>query len=156
MRSFSQWAEARGAEYGGRFVERSLGEATVREARLLRLRYGERVLRNTRVRTLDGRPVMVERSTWAPWLAPIIAALPDDAPSTTSALADAGIQITYGQHRIEAVAASSEDARLLDIPRSSPLLLVRRSTYAKDGRAVEFGEDRYAQGVTTFQMEASG
>jgi len=155
MRSFSQWAADRGTEFGGRFVHRSRGEVTVREARLLRLRYGEQVLRNTRIRMLGERPVMLERSTWAPWVTPIIESLDEDASSTTAALAEAGIDVVHGNHRIEAVAASSEDARLLGVPRSSPLLMVRRETFAKDGRPVEFGEDRYVPGVIVFEMRAS-
>ncbi|GAB3281829.1 GntR family transcriptional regulator [Microbacterium lacusdiani] len=154
MRSFTQWAEGRGMSPGGRIVQREHVTATVREARLLRVRFGERLLRFTRIRTLDGRVVMVERSTWAPWVMPLMEAVPVDVVSTTRALAEAGVEVVLGTHRISAVPASSDDARLLGVRRSSPLLAVHRSTFARDGRAVEFGEDRYLSGEFAFEVTA--
>ncbi|MFB6961140.1 UTRA domain-containing protein [Streptomyces sp. NPDC056309] len=92
MPSFSQWATENGREFGGRIVRRERGGATAREARLLGIGLGEEILRFTRVRTLDGRAVMVERSTWAPWVIPVIDALPDDVPSLFGALDFAGVR----------------------------------------------------------------
>jgi GntR family transcriptional regulator len=117
---------------------------------VLRLKQGEPVLCYTRVRTLDGRVVMVERSTWAPWVTSIVEGMPDDVVSTTTVLADNGIEVLVGEHRIEAVGASSEDARLLSVRRSSPLLQVGRSTFTPDGRLVEVGVDRYIPDVIVF------
>lgn len=156
MRSFTQWAEAQGRASGGRVVAREVRRATPREARLLGIGTGDEVLHMIRVRTLEGRDVMVERSTWAPWVMPHVARMPDDAHSTTRWLADAGIVITHGNHRIEAVAASSEDARLLGVRRSSPMLQVRRETYAANGRPVECGEDRYLPHTISFEAQAAG
>lgn len=156
MRSFTQWAQGRGRASGGRIVARVRRRATPREARLLGIGTGEEVLTMVRIRTLEGRDVMVERSTWAPWVIPQIEQMPDDVHSTTSALARAGIVITHGNHRIEAVAASSDDARLLGIRRSSPMLQVRRETYAANGRPVECGEDRYLPHTISFEAQAAG
>ena len=155
MRSFTQWAESRGMHPGGRIVERSRVAASVREARLLRVGYQETLLRFTRVRTLDRRVVMIERSTWAPWVMSIIEAMPPDAVSATRALEAAGIHLAHGTHRIFAVPASSEDAHLLAVRRSSPLLAIQRSTFSRDGRVVEFGEDRYLPGEFAFEVTAA-
>lgn len=156
MRSFTQWAAARGRSSGGRVVAREVRRATPREARLLGVGTGAEVLHMIRVRSLEGRDVMVERSTWAPWVMSHIEHMRDDAHSTTRLLADAGIVITHGNHRIEAVAASSEDARLLGVRRSSPMLQVRRETYAANGRPVECGEDRYLPHTISFEAQAAG
>lgn len=156
MRSFTQWAEAQGRASGGRVVAREVRRATPREARLLGIGTGDEVLHMIRVRTLEGRDVMVERSTWAPWVMPHVERMPDDVHSTTRRLADAGIVITHGNHRIEAVAASSEDARLLGTRRSSPMLQVRRETYSANGRPVECGEDRYLPHTISFEAQAAG
>ncbi|GAA5199788.1 GntR family transcriptional regulator [Microbacterium jejuense] len=156
MRSFTQWATSRGRTPGGRIVERHRRRATAREARLLDIGTGEDVLHFTRVRTLDGRPVMVERSTWAPWVLGIMDALPDDVRSTTRALAGEGIAVAFGNHRIEAAAASTDDARLLGVRRSSPLLQVRRETFASNGRPIEFAEDRYVPHTIAFEAQAAG
>lgn len=156
MRSFTQWAQGRGRASGGRIVARERRRATPREARLLGIGTADEVLYMVRVRTLEERDVMVERSTWAPWVIPHVERMPDDVHSTTSLLARAGIVITHGTHRIEAVAASSDDARLLGVRRSSPMLQVRRETYAANGRPVECGEDRYVPHTISFEAQAAG
>ncbi|WP_348786648.1 GntR family transcriptional regulator [Leifsonia sp. NPDC080035] len=154
MLSFAQWAVDGGRVPGGAITSRERRPATAREAQLLRIRWQEPLIAFTRVRTLDGRRVMVERSTWAPWLTPVIEALPDDVVSTAEALAAEGIHITSGTHRIEAVAASTEDAALLGVRRSSPLLQVTRITTTREGRIVELGVDRYLSGAIAFEVAA--
>lgn len=156
LRSFTQWAEGRGMVAGARMVSREYGPATDREAQLLRIPVGASILRWSRLRTLDNRVVMLERSSWAPWVVPLLDAFPDDAVSSTRALAEAGVAVTFGNHRIEAVAASSDEARLLGVRRSSPLLQVRREVFAKDGRVVEFGVDRYLPNTIAFEAQAAG
>lgn len=156
LRSFTQWAEGRGLVAGARMVSREHGPATEAEAQLLRIPVGADVLRWSRVRTLDDRVVMLERSSWAPWVSHLLDAFPDDAVSSTRALADVGVSVVFGNHRIEAVAASSEEARLLGVRRSSPLLQVRREVFAKDGRVVELGVDRYLPSTIVFEAQAAG
>jgi len=154
MLSFAQWAEAGGRAAGGMISSRERRAAGVAEAQGLGVRPGERILSFTRVRTLDGLVVMVERSAWAPWVADVVDGMPDDVASTTAALAAEGITVTSGRHRIEAVAASTQDAALLGVRRSSPLLQVTRSTATRDGRVVELGVDRYRAGTIAFDVNA--
>ncbi|MGJ4843201.1 GntR family transcriptional regulator [Leifsonia sp. Le1] len=154
MLSFAQWAEAGGRVAGGLISERVRRGADAREAQQLGVRPGERILCFTRVRTLDGLVVMVERSAWAPWVADVVDGMPDDVSSTTAALALEGIRVTSGSHRIEAVAASTQDAALLGVRRSSPLLQVSRTTATRDGRVVELGVDRYLAGTIAFDVNA--
>lgn len=154
MLSFAQWAEAGGRVAGGLISARVRRGADAREAQQLGVRPGERILCFTRVRTLDGLVVMVERSAWAPWVADVVDAMPDDVSSTTAALALEGIRVTSGSHRIEAVAASTQDAALLGVRRSSPLLQVSRTTATRDGRVVELGVDRYLAGTIAFDVNA--
>ncbi|MRG59715.1 UTRA domain-containing protein [Agromyces sp. CFH 90414] len=156
MRSFTQWAQGRGRASGGRIMSRERRRPTAREARRLGIGTGDEVLVMVRVRTLEGRAVMIERSVWAPWVVALVERMPDDVHSTTRLLGDAGIVITHGTHRIEAVAASSDDARLLGVRRSSPMLQVRRETYAANGRPVESGEDRYVPHTISFEAQAAG
>lgn len=156
MRSFTQWARSRGRAPGGMIVARTRRKPTAREARLLAIGTDAEVLGFTRVRTLDQRVVMVERSLWAPWVVPHVEGVADDVVSTTRVLADAGIVVSSGNHRIEAVAAATEDARLLGVRRSSPLLQVRRETFAANGRPVECAEDRYVPHTISFEAQAFG
>jgi len=156
MRSFAQWAQSRRMMPGGRVVRQERGQATAVDARVLRMRVGDEVLRVTRVRTLDGRPVMVERTTYPPRVAPVIEALPIDQPSVTVALQAAGFAMAFGTHRIDTVAASIEDAELLALRRSTRLLRLRRETKTQDGAPIEYGDDRYAPDTITFEVHASG
>lgn len=156
MRSFTQWARSRGRVPGGMIVDRTVRHPTPREARLLSIGTEAEVLCFVRVRTLDGRAVMIERSTWAPWVVASMADAEDDVVSTTAVLADAGIVVSSGNHRIEAVPATTVDASLLGVRRSSPVLQVRRETFAANGRPVECAEDRYAPYTISFEAQAFG
>ncbi|ALE06293.1 hypothetical protein AL755_13855 [Arthrobacter sp. ERGS1:01] len=154
MQSFTEWAQAGGRVPGGLVALKERRPASAREAQQLHVGLGEPLLCVTRVRSLDGSLVMIERSVWAPWVAPLIDVLPDDAVSTTAALAAAGIRVALGNHRIEVAAASKQDAELLGVRRSSPLLQVSRVTTTSDGRVIELGEDRYRAGTIAFNVNA--
>jgi GntR family transcriptional regulator len=152
--SFAQWAELGGRAPGGRIVSRERRPADAQEATVLGVRLGEPVQRFERVRTLDGRTVMVERSAWAPWLNDVVDAMPTDLVSTTEFLASEGVVVSSGEHRIEAVAASTQDAALLGVRRTSPLLQVARRTMTAGGRVVEVATDRYLADVIAFHVDA--
>lgn len=156
MRSFAQWARSRRMTPGGLVVRQERAPATTVDASVLRMRAGDDVLRVTRVRTLDGRPVMVERTTYPPRVAQVIEALAPDEPSVMTAMQDAGITMAFGTHRIDTIAASSEDAELLGLRRSTRLLRLRRETKTQDGSPIEYGDDRYAPDTITFEVHASG
>ncbi len=154
FRGFAQWARGRGFTPGGRVVDEHEDAATGTEARLLAVSPGEPVLRITRVRTLSGRPVMVERSVYPPRVAGVVRGLPVDTPSYVAVLAAAGFAEAGGSHRIDAVAASSEDAAMLGVRRSSPLLRATRRAFAADGRPIDLSDDRYVPGAVSFEVKA--
>lgn len=155
LRSFAQWARSRGLHADGLMIHQERAPATATDARALRMRVGGEVLRVTRVRTLGGSPAMIERTTYSEWMIPIIESLPADQSSVTQAMLDAGVVPAHGVHRIDTVSASSEDAELLGVRRSTRLLRVRRESYGRDGRAIESGDDRYAPDVMTFEVNTS-
>ncbi|MDR6865917.1 GntR family transcriptional regulator [Microbacterium resistens] len=156
LRSFAQWARSRGLRPDGRVVASRRAKATPAQARAFRLGTAEEVLHIVRVRSLDGREIMLERTVYAPWLIGPIESLDAGEPSVVQALEERwGIVTAHAEHGIDAVAASSEDARLLPIRRTSPLLRVRRASFAKDGRPMELGDDRYLPGTIAFQVQSS-
>lgn len=154
MQSFTEWASDGGRIPGGMITSRTLRAADAIQAQRFRIRLGDPLHCFVRVRSLDGRAVMIERSTWAPWVTDVITPLRDDVASTTVALAEAGIRVAATNHRIEAAAATTEDAELLGVRRSSPLLQVGRTTTTREGRLVEIGVDRYRAGAIAFEVEA--
>ena len=73
----------------------------------------EEVLDVLRLRSLEGEPVLLERTVYAHWIAPAVEALPPDCESVTEALYDSvGLVFAYGEHLIDAVSAGAQDARL--------------------------------------------
>ncbi|MDK1473829.1 GntR family transcriptional regulator [Streptomyces sp. 549] len=156
LRSFAQWARAGGHRPGGLVLESAVGSATGEEATLLQLAPGADVLRVLRVRTLDGSPVLLERTVYAGWIAPAVQALADDCVSVTEQLyADTGLVCAHGEHHIDAVAAGTVDAARLSVRRGSPLLRVRRTTTTAEGRPVESSDDRYRPGSVVFTVRNS-
>ncbi|MFG3259206.1 GntR family transcriptional regulator [Streptomyces sp. NPDC048172] len=156
LRSFAQWARAGGRTAGGRVVTSSWDTAHGDEAALLQVEPGARVLRVLRVRTLDGEPVLLERTAYAAWIAPAVRELPDDCESVTQRLYETrGLVFAHGEHHIDAVAAGTVDAEHLRLRRGAPLLRVRRTTTTAEGRPVETSDDRYSPGSVVFTVRNS-
>ncbi|WP_344979861.1 GntR family transcriptional regulator, partial [Streptosporangium fragile] len=156
LHSFAQWARAMGYRVSGRVLERHRRAATPTEAVRLALQPGEPVLAVLRLRSLDGEPVMLERTVYAGWIAPAVERVEPDCESVTQALYDdVGLVFAYGEHLIDAVAASVQDSRLLGVRRGSPLLRQRRVTTTHEGRPVEWSDDRYRAGSVTFSIRNS-
>ncbi|HEY0258685.1 MAG TPA: GntR family transcriptional regulator [Lacisediminihabitans sp.] len=156
LRSFAQWARSKGMEPGGRVISMETDQATVDEARSLRLTDRAPVLRVLRIRSLDGRDVMLERTTYATWMIPVVQAIPPGEASVVQIMNERfGILTAHADHVIDAVAASTDDAELLGVRRSSPLLRLRRQSFEPSGRAIERSDDRYLPGAIAFQVHAS-
>ncbi|NLU67357.1 GntR family transcriptional regulator [Streptomyces sp. HNM0574] len=156
LRSFAQWARSSGHRAGGTVLRTAWDTARGDEAAHLHLEPEAPVLRVLRLRTLDGDPVLLERTAYAGWIGTAVASLPDDCESVTQRLYDdTGLVFAHGEHHIDAVAAGTEDAQHLAVRRGSPLLRVRRTTTTADGRPVETSDDRYRPGSVAFTVRNS-
>jgi GntR family transcriptional regulator len=156
LRSFAQWARAMGRAASGTVVRTETRPASAEDATRLHLRTGTDVLYVLRVRGLDGEPVLVERTVYADWISPAVETVDPDAASVTQLLYEStGLVFAYGEHVIDAVAASAQDAELLGIRRTSPLLRVRRVTTTREGRPVEWSDDRYRPDAVSFSVHNS-
>ncbi|MFD5080259.1 GntR family transcriptional regulator [Streptomyces sp. NPDC058371] len=156
LRSFAQWARAMGRDATGRVVSSQLLPATAEDAVRLQLKAGTTVLHVLRLRGLDGEPVLLERTVYADWIAPAVEAIEPECPSVTQRLfEDEGLVFAYGEHVIDAVAAGAQDAELLGVRRTSPLLRVRRVTTTREGRPVEWSDDRYRSDAVSFSVNNS-
>ncbi|MDX3313245.1 GntR family transcriptional regulator [Streptomyces sp. NPDC054884] len=156
LRSFAQWARAMGREASGRVIDQEYRPATAEDAVRLHLRDGTPVLHVLRLRGLDGEPVLVERTVYADWISPAVESIDPDCPSVTQRLLDdTGLVFAYGEHVIDAVAAGARDAGLLGVRRTSPLLRVRRVTTTREGKPVEWSDDRYRSDAVSFSVRNS-
>lgn len=156
LRSFAQWARAMGRTATGRVVASEYCPATAQDSVRLQMPVGVPVLHVLRLRGLDGEPVLLERTVYADWIAPAVERIEADCPSVTQRLfADTGLVFAYGEHVIDAVAAGAQDAELLGVRRTSPLLRVRRVTTTREGRPVEWSDDRYRSDAVSFSVHNS-
>jgi GntR family transcriptional regulator len=153
--SFSRWARAIGEVPGGRVVSLERCPATDAEAERLALTPGGHVYRLVRVRLLSDRPVMVERASYPDQVGELVAGMDLTVDSITERLEGFGIVFTDAEHVIDAVPASAEDARWLDVRPGAPLLRERRFTTDRSGRPVEWSDDRYVASATSFSVRNS-
>lgn len=153
--SFAQWAYAQDRVPGGRRVEQMWLPATEEDAKFLRVERRAPVLLVVRTRTLDGEIVMVERARYPEWLGQLVEPLAVDEPSVTNALLKHDVRFSHADHTFSAISASSEDARLLDIPRGKPLLSHRRVSTDRSGQPLEHSEDRYVTGTLAIAVASS-
>nr|WP_237551805.1 GntR family transcriptional regulator [Streptomyces sp. SID8367] len=153
LMSFTQWARSIGRTPGQFTVEVARRRAGAEAAARLGLDEGEAVVDLIRLRKLDGVPAMVERSTFLLDAGVHLFAVDPDAGSVYEALTARGVDLHHARHTIDAIAADPEDADLLGIAASQPLLRVRRLAFTRDGTPVEYADDRYLPSMATFTIE---
>lgn len=155
LMSFTEWAHSIGATPGQRLVEMARRACPENIAHDLGLEPGEQVVQLLRQRLLDERPAMVERTTFVLDVGMHLFTFDTDSGSIYAHLLATGVDLARGRHTIDAVAADELDADLLGVEVGAPLLRVRRLTFTADDHAVEYSDDRYLPGRTTFTIENS-
>jgi GntR family transcriptional regulator len=153
--SFSRWAAAIGEEPSGRVVSLLRRPAEPAEAERLALPPDAHIYYLTRVRLLSGRPVMIERGKFPERVGALVAGLALERESITERLEQLGVTFVDAEHVIDAVPATTEDARLLEVAPRVPLLRERRWTTDQAGVPVEWSEDRYLGSAVAFSVHNS-
>ena len=139
----------------GRVVALNRREAKPSEAEQLALAPGTRIYHLTRVRLLSGRPVMIERTAFPDRVGALVAGIDLEHESIYQRLSELGVIFADAEHVIDSVAASADDARLLDTRPRVPLLRERRRTTDPSGVPVEWSEDRYLGDAVAFTVHNS-
>jgi len=96
---------------------------------------------------------MIERTTFIEPIGRLLVDLDLDSESIYEQLGDHGIVFARARHTIDAIPATAEDARLLDIPRRTPLLRQRRASTSQTGQPLEWSDDRYRGDVVAFVID---
>lgn len=151
--SFTEWAESIGRTPGQRTCEVARRPAGTEVARELEIPEGEPVVEVLRLRSLDGTPAMVERTSFVLAVGRMLFDFDPDSGSIFRYLQSQGVDLSRARHTIDAVAADARDAELLQVEPGTPLLRERRLTSSADGRRVEYSEDRYLPELTNFTIE---
>lgn len=142
--SFSEEARAHGATPHSRLISFREQEPTPETRAALGLGEDEMVFRLHRVRYEDRMPIGIECACLAVNLCPDLKESFNPDTSLYEKLASHyGIQLTITEEVIEVGKANAEEARLLEVPRQSPVFLFTRVSFGEDGRPVEHVKSTY-------------
>ena len=155
LASFSRWAHAIGEVPAGRVVAMTRREAKPSEAEQLGLAPGAWLYHLTRVRLLSDRPVMIERTAFPDRVGALVAGIDLGHESIYQRLSGLGVIFADAEHVIDSVAATADDARLLETRPRIPLLRERRRTIDPAGTPIEWSEDRYLGSEVAFTVHNS-
>ncbi len=136
--SFSEACQMNGTQPGGRVLEQALTPSTDELRRKLQCDDPQLVL-ITRLRSVDGVPMAVEQN-WMPLSYRFL--LDTDLENRSlfeTIYANRQVELASARRTIDICYASQKVARLLEIQRGLPLLLVQSIVYDQDGRPVFVG-----------------
>ncbi|MDX6312150.1 MAG: GntR family transcriptional regulator [Streptomyces sp.] len=155
LTSFARWARSIGESPGGRTIAVVREPGQPLECEQLRLESGAYVHRVLRLRTLSGRPVMIERAVYPEWVGELVERFPREADSHSALLEGHGVLFTDADHTIDLAPADAEDAVLLECGVGDALLRERRRSTDPTGTPVEWSDDRYLPGTVAFTVHNS-
>ena len=141
--SFSLWARQLGRVPSARTLDLTKRPADAETAEQLAIEPGTPIFSYTRLRLLDGDPVLVERAAFLESVGRLLLDCDLDGGSVYEQLGARGIEFAEAHQTIAAIAGGGEDTSLLGVPRRTPLLEVRRRALGPDGTALEWSRDRY-------------
>jgi GntR family transcriptional regulator len=153
--SFSRWVSGLGRTPGQRTLEIARRPATPEIADALSLPERAPVVQLLRLRLIDDRPTMIERTTFVEPVGRLLFDFDCDSGSIYAHLESQGVDTTHGSHMIDAVAADETDSELLGVPVGSPLLRERRRATSVTGEPFEYSDDRYRPDIVSFSIENS-
>ena len=149
LMSFSEMAASRGLAPGARALERRTRPATIDEAEELGLAPGAALFELERLRSLDGVPILIDRTRIPLALAPGLDRVDLGERSLYGVLQERfGMRPTRARFEVEAIPADARRASLLGLRPGEPLLRCRQQTEDEAGRPIELCEmvyrgDRY-------------
>ena len=121
----------------------------------LRLRSGEPVIVLDRLRLVLQEPILIVTGYIPERLCPELVNEEFAHQSLYHILAEKyHIKIARAKRTVEAVAATDEEARLLNIRQGAPLLLIESTAYLEDGTPLEYFKARHRGDRTTFEFES--
>jgi GntR family transcriptional regulator len=139
MTSFSEDMRRRGMRPGSRTLSLTTTLAGARLGRLLNVSPSEPVVVAKRLRLADGEPMAIETLHVRDSLVPGLAKKDLDQTSFYELLDTRyGVQIASGIQTIEPTVTGEEESAALGVPLHSPAFLFERTSFAEDGRTVEF------------------
>lgn len=150
LTSFTEYMQQRGKTSSSTVIQAVLTQPSPDESVALGVSSLTQVARIDRLRSADGVPMAVERSSLPSDI------LPDPAQVTTSlydVLRQRGFAPVHAIQRITAVNLDARDAALLNLPEGSAALRVDRTGYLPSKRPIEFSRGVYRSDIYDFVVE---
>jgi GntR family transcriptional regulator len=158
LMTFSREMARTGRVPTSRMLTRVIRPSSFAEAADLGIPPRQPVVHVRRLRQADGEPIALESAVLVGTCADAVMTADLANGSLHETLGRAGIVLRRGTSTIVAAAATSEDARLLEIRIGDPLLVERRVILDGHGRRIEATESRYPADryalVVDFDVEA--
>jgi GntR family phosphonate transport system transcriptional regulator len=141
---FSEWIRRHNKEPSGRKLDLREVAADAQVAAALGLRPGAMVVRFERLGMADGRPVGVGTHYFSAALLPGLLAALERTDTITEALGAVGV-VDYRRQvtRVTARMPQANEAQLLRMPRSRPVLVTESVNVDQAGAVIEYGVARY-------------
>jgi GntR family transcriptional regulator len=143
LTSFTQMVKAAGREPSTQLLSFERRAGTTGELRALHRTKQIDVFDMRRLRLVDGEPMARDHTRVAADVAEGLESGSLENGSLYRALEALGITPTAAEYRISACSADEELSRLLNVPQSAPLLVLRQVTRDASGEAFEIAETIY-------------
>ncbi len=138
---FYQEMKEKGLEVESKILEHELIEPPTRIRTLWKLREGQKVVKTSRLRSVNKELIMFTTTYVRSDLCSGLEKEDLTNRSLYQLLWDKyGLKISYGHRTLEAVAASKYEADMLKVPRRSPLVYLESISYLEDGTPIEYFE----------------
>jgi GntR family transcriptional regulator len=147
---------SQGVVAGTRVLSARMSAAGEAAAAALRLRAGDVVIDLVRIRLADGSPISVEQAMLPADRFPGLLELPLGGSVYDLLEEHFGTRPKEAVERIEVVAASPDEAMVLDIAPGAPLLSVTRTTTDTAGEPIEFSHDLFRADRTRIVVHTPG
>ncbi|MCC5781184.1 GntR family transcriptional regulator [Nitratireductor sp. B36] len=150
MTSFSEDMRSRGLEPGCIWISKETARPSPAEMMALGISGGDQIARLKRIRTADDMPIAIETAALPVRFLPKPAAV---GASLYQALEARGAMPVRAVQRMQSTPITPEEARLLEAPSDTSLLVVERRCFLEDGQIVEFTQTKYRGDVYDFVIE---
>lgn len=148
--SFTENMQARGRVSTSRVLARGLFPPAPDEMMALGLSPSQQVARIDRLRSADGTPMAIERSSLPSDVLPD----PDTVETSLYAvLRRTGLAPSRAIQRVTAINITGENAHLLGVPENTAILQIDRTAFLSSGRPIEFTRGYYRPDIYDFVAE---
>jgi len=153
LTSFTEDMKARGLKPDSQLIVFEIIPATIQIANQLSITEYSPVYEIKRVRLADGVPMAIETNYIS---ANLIKGLTEEIVNQSLygyIEGQLNLQIDNASQVIESSVASQSEAKLLNINKGAPIMLIQRNTYLKDGTPVEFVKSVYRADRYKFMIQ---